>query len=173
MRKSQFCLSSFLSSFSFSDKHSSKTIRCVRIVYIPNDCSTTGHLPFQVWGGVQATTGELQPRNGPPACKTLVFINFCGFCLRIPGVACIVSWLHPDHWTCALQWAMSLLPGNCQNQKLDYSFLYLLDAEDHLNAMEDVVVHLDTFGSPQRDSTFVWRWVVVTSDHIELSFVWK
>ena len=79
----------FLSS-SFSDKHNSKTIQCMRILYLPNDCSTTGHLPFLVWGGVQATTGELWPRNSPPVCKTLVFVDFCGFCLRIPGVAHIV-----------------------------------------------------------------------------------
>ena len=54
-----------LLSFFFSDKHSSKAIRRERILYIPNNFSTTGHLPFLVWGGVRATTGELRPRNGP------------------------------------------------------------------------------------------------------------
>ena len=37
-------------------------------------------------------------------------------------------------------------------QKFDYSFLYLLGLEDLFSATEDVVVHLDTFGSPQHDS---------------------
>ena len=54
---------------------------------IPNNCSTTGHLPFLVWGGIRVTTGELRPRNGPPVSKTLIFVDFCGFCLCIPGVA--------------------------------------------------------------------------------------
>ena len=88
----------FIFFLSSSVTHNSKTIRCMPILYIPNDCSATEQLPFLVWGGVQATTGELRPRNGPPVCKTLVFINFCGFCLRIPGVARIVR-PHPDYWT--------------------------------------------------------------------------
>ena len=41
-------------------------------MYVPNDCSATGHLPFLVWGGVQATTGELRPQNGLPVRRTLV-----------------------------------------------------------------------------------------------------
>ena len=43
-----------------------------------------------------------------------------------------------------LQCATSLLAGNYE-QKLDYSFLYLLDVENHFSATEDVVVHLDIF----------------------------
>ena len=39
-RPLQHCSSSIF----FSDKHSSKTIRCMRIVYIPSNCSTTGQL---------------------------------------------------------------------------------------------------------------------------------
>ena len=41
--------------------------------------------------------------------------------------------------------------------ELDYSFLYLLDVEDHLSATGNTVVHLDTFGSPQRNSACVGR----------------
>ena len=64
---------------------------CANIIHtVPNDCSTTGHLPFLVWDGVRAPTGKLRSRNNPPVCKMLVFIDFCGFCLRIPGVAHIV-----------------------------------------------------------------------------------
>ena len=92
-----------LSSSSFflllsSVMHNSKTIRCMQILYIPNDFSATEHLPFLVWGGVRATTGELRPRNGPRVCKTSVFVDFWGFCLRNPGVERIVR-PHPDYWT--------------------------------------------------------------------------
>ena len=48
---------------SFADKLNTKTIVCMGIVHISNDCSATGHLPFLVSGGVRATTGELRPRN--------------------------------------------------------------------------------------------------------------
>ena len=89
----------------------------MKILYIPNDCSTTGHLPFLVWGGVRATTGEVRPRNGPPMCKTLMFINFCGYYLRIPGVARIVR-PHPDYLMHALRCATSLLAGNCQQAEV-------------------------------------------------------
>ena len=40
-----------------------------RLLYISNNCSTTRHLPFLVWGGAQATTGKLRPRNGPPSMQ--------------------------------------------------------------------------------------------------------
>ena len=36
--------------FLSSVMHNSKTIRCIQILYIPNDCSTTGHLPFPDMG---------------------------------------------------------------------------------------------------------------------------
>ena len=75
--KIQFCSSSFFFFFFFffffcfffssTGTHiyscSSKTICCMQILYLPNDCSTTGHLPFLVFGDVQATNGELWPRN--------------------------------------------------------------------------------------------------------------
>ena len=54
-----------LSSSFFSEKHSSKTIWHMRILHIPNDCSTTGCLPFLFWGGVWAMTGELRPETIP------------------------------------------------------------------------------------------------------------
>ena len=117
----------------------------MQILYIPNDCSATEHLPFPVWGGVQATSGELRPRNGPPVCKALVFVDFCGFCLRIPGVARIVR-PHPHYRTSVFYSVGQVcLQITVSRQKFDYSFLYLLALEDQFNATEDAVVHLDTF----------------------------
>ena len=58
-------LSFFLSFFrsSFADKLNLKTILCMRILHIPNNCSAiTGRLPFLVWCSVRATTGKLWPR---------------------------------------------------------------------------------------------------------------
>ena len=97
MRKKSLLFIFFLSSSSCSsDMHNSNTIQSMQILYIPNDCSTTEHLPFLVWSSVQATTGELRPRNGPPVCNVLMFVDFCGFGLCIPGLARIVR-PHSDY----------------------------------------------------------------------------
>ena len=60
-------------------------------------------------------------------------------------------------------------------QKFDFtcSFFYLLGLEDQFSTTEDIVMHLDTFGSPQRDSACFWRCVAVTSNHLDISSVWK
>ena len=50
---------------------------------------------------------------------------------------------HPEYRTHA----------TASKQKFNYSFLYLLGLENQFSARKDAVVHLDTFGSPQRDST--------------------
>ena len=55
-------LLSFLPSFCSEELHL-KTIACMRIVNILNDCSATWHPPFLGLCGVWATTGELRPRN--------------------------------------------------------------------------------------------------------------
>ena len=62
-QKFGFC--SFLSFFLsfFLEELYLKTIACMRILHMPNDCSATWHLPFLAWGGIWATTGELRPRN--------------------------------------------------------------------------------------------------------------
>ena len=86
--------------FSFSDQHVLKTIWCIWILYVPNDCSMTRHLPFLVWGGVWATTGELQPQNCFQKCLMCLIVDFWGLCSIIPGLACIVR-PHPDYWMCA------------------------------------------------------------------------
>ena len=59
----------------------------MQILYILNGYSSTGDLSFLVYGGVQATTGELRSRKRPPVRKTFSFRHFFSFCLRIPGVA--------------------------------------------------------------------------------------
>ena len=67
----------------------------MQILYIPNDCSTTGHLPFLFWGDVRATTKKLSPRMQDARVRRLLWLF-----LRIPGVAHIVR--------------PQLLAGNCQ-----------------------------------------------------------
>ena len=47
------------------------------------------------WEGEEVDV-HVRPRNGPLVCKTLAFVGFCGFYLRIPGVAHIVR-PHPDN----------------------------------------------------------------------------
>ena len=39
-----------------------KIVQCMSILYITNNSarSATGHLPFLIWGGVRAMTGELR-----------------------------------------------------------------------------------------------------------------
>ena len=44
-----------------------------------NNCSATGHLPFVVWGGIRATTGELWPRNCLQGHLAFSFADFWGF----------------------------------------------------------------------------------------------
>ena len=45
----------FVHFLSIFDKLYSKTIVCMQILHIPNDCSANGHLTFLFWGGVQAS----------------------------------------------------------------------------------------------------------------------
>ena len=68
-------LLSFFFSF-FADKLHTKTIVCMQILHIPNDCSATGHLPFLGWGGVLATTGMLWPQNCLQRHLVRSFIDF-------------------------------------------------------------------------------------------------
>ena len=51
----------------------------MRILYIPNDCSSTGDVPFLVWGGVQATTGKVAPQKQFPKAHHNLFVDFLGF----------------------------------------------------------------------------------------------
>ena len=52
---------SFVQLLSFFKKHNLKTTRCMRILYIPNDCSFTGQVLFSVWDGVRPMTSKLWP----------------------------------------------------------------------------------------------------------------
>ena len=67
------------------------------ILYISNDSSATWHLPFLVWDSIQATTGELWPRNCLQSHFAPLVVDFWGFRSIIPGVAHIVK-PHPDYW---------------------------------------------------------------------------
>ena len=154
-----FFLSFFLSFFSSSsDKHSSKTILCMRILYIPNDCSTTGHLPFLVRGGVRATTGKLRQRNGPPVCKTLAFVDFC---LRIPGVARIVR-PQPDYWkhvaVCDEFATRQLLVSRSSTIVIS---IYLILKINLVQWKTPLCIQI-SFESPQCESACFWRWVALT-----------
>ena len=91
------------------------------------------------------TSYDWQATAKKTVCKTFIFVDFCGFCLSIPGVArtCITR---PQlyYWTRAfyrVRWVC--WQTNVSKQKFDYSFLYLLALEDQFNAMEYAVVHLD------------------------------
>ena len=98
-KKFQFS-SYFLSFFfSFSNKLNLKTIVCMWILQIPNDCSATGHLSFLVWGTIRATTGKLRPQNGLKRCLACSVVNFWGFCSIILSMAHIVR-PHPDACNC-------------------------------------------------------------------------
>ena len=77
--------------------HNYKTILRMQILYIPNNCSTKGHWPFLVWGGIQATTSQLQPRNCLQRCIAFSLGHIWGFCSCISGVTCIVR-PHSDYW---------------------------------------------------------------------------
>ena len=76
-------LSFFLLLSSYSATHNFKTIRHMwliyisndRIIYISNDCSAAGYLPFLVWGSVRATTSDYGHETVSPVCKTFSFSN--------------------------------------------------------------------------------------------------
>ena len=121
---------------------------------------------FLAWGGIRATTGELWPRNGAPAHTTLSFSNFCGFCLRVPGVARIVR-PHLDYWTRAF-YSVGWL-WICRSSTIVFS-IYLLLKTNLMPWKTPLCIYIP-FGSPQRDSACSWRWVVVTSNHLGISFV--
>ena len=95
----------------------------MRILHIPNNCSATGHLLFLGWGGIRATTGNYDLKT---VSKNALHALKLGHTRTDPTVS---------------------------KQKFDYSFLCLLGLEDQIGTTEDIVVHLDAFGSPQHDST--------------------
>ena len=105
---------------------------CVRILHIPNDCSATEHLRFLVWGGVRATASKLSPKtprvHGRRRLGLQNLFNYSGrgtYNQATPGL---------------------LNACKCEHAEISQDF-------DQFSATEDVIVHLATFGSPQRDST--------------------
>ena len=94
-------LAVFFLFFFFSDKHKLKGVRCMQILYIPNHCSTTLHLPFLVWGGIRARTVKLWPQSCLQRCIFLLFGHLFGLlhnkctCIhvhrRLLGVCCYLA----------------------------------------------------------------------------------
>ena len=87
----QYCSSPFFLSSpfffsSFTDELNLKTIACMQILHIPNDCcyraSSFSGLGRSMSYNWQATASKLSPK-----CLTCSFVNFWGFCLRILGMA--------------------------------------------------------------------------------------
>ena len=144
---------------------------------VPNDCSMTDHLPFLVCGGVRATTGKLRPRNCPPVCKTLVFVDFWGFFSIISGVAHKVK-PHPDYWTRVTgcdelasnrqrdqQWVVS------RNSTIVFStYMYLALKTNSMQPKTPLCIWIP-FGCPQHDSICFQRGVAVTSNHLNTKSV--
>ena len=98
----------------------------MQILYIPNNCSTTGHVSFLVWGNVRAMASKLISKDA------------------------LHSWLGTSGASVYLgvsysQATLGLLKPIVRKPNLDYSSFYLLGLEDQFIAMEDAVVHLDTF----------------------------
>ena len=88
---------------SFLQMHNLK-LYCVRKLCTPNDCSTTGHLPFPVWSDVRGTTGELWPQNCPQGSITFTFRHLWGFrcgmhSQAIPGLlnVCVIHYNELTH----------------------------------------------------------------------------
>ena len=82
-----------------------RTIRCMKILYIPNDCSATGDLNsisglgwvYELW-----FANYIWLRNCPDVHKTFPLGHLFGFCLNSRGVKRIVR-LYPNYWTRVLQ----------------------------------------------------------------------
>ena len=136
---------SFVHFLSFFNERNSKTIWCKQIIYIPNNCSATGHLPFLVWGGVQTTTGELRPQNWLWRHFTCLVVYFWGFCSIIPGVACI-NRPHPDYWTRAT-WVS-------RSSTIVFS-IYLALKTNSVKWKTLLYIYIP-FGAPQCDSARFW-----------------
>ena len=82
-----------LFSFSFFVMYNSKTIQCIWIIHVPNDCSATGILPFLVWGGTRAMATKLSHSVQSNVVRKLLCLLFTSF-----DVTLIVR-TYPDYWT--------------------------------------------------------------------------
>ena len=90
----------------------------MQTIYIRNDSSTTGHLPFPAFSGMQARSGEIQPQNcfqnvtlsHSDTSDTGLLIWTLGYsCNNCESVTYIILRPHLDNWTCVIQAATSLL----------------------------------------------------------------
>ena len=125
----------FLSSF--SNKHNSKTIRCIRILHIPNNCTATGHLSFLVWGSVRATIGKLQPRN-----SYLLFPKMLCVLSRRP-LELLFNYSGRDMYSEATPRSLNACNCEVSRNMIIVFFVYnVLGLEDQFSATEDAVGHL-------------------------------
>ena len=106
-------LSSSSSSSSFFTRHNSKSIRSLRILNIPNDCSANLLHSYLFWGSCELRVASYCLKNVPKMLRVFMgmLVNFshdnCG------GVAHIhVVRPHLDYWARAVQAATSLLASN-------------------------------------------------------------
>ena len=81
----------------------------MRILYIPNNCSATEHLPFLVWGGWQATAKERSHSMQDACVRRLLWLLFMysgwgTYSQATPGLLN----------ACVLRYGTSLLADNCQ-----------------------------------------------------------
>ena len=141
-------------------------------IMILNDCSATESiLPFLV---CTSYDWRATAKKRSPAVQDELFVDFWGFChvIRVWHVWSGHTWtIERVCYRCAT----SLAKATASKQKLDYSFLYLLDVEDHLSATEALCVwHLKIPLDLRNAIAPVFEgWVVVTSDHLDKGSVWK
>ena len=105
----------------------------MQILYIPNNSSAIGDLPFMNWFYVWATTGELRPQNSLPGRKIVLFKHFF---VHIPATD--NSQAMAGHGQAmprvSVRYTMNLLPTNSVCLKVWLSFFYLpCLLEDHLH----------------------------------------
>ena len=113
---------------------------CVRILHIPNDCSTTRHFPFLVWGSVRATTGKLWPQN----CQLLSPKMHCVLGRRLLGFL----YNYSRHGTYSQATPRLLNAWNSESKSLTIVCSIYFSLEDQFSATEDAVVDLDSFCIP-------------------------
>ena len=123
--KFRFCSSSFF--FFPSSSMTQKTIRCVQILSIPNDCSANGDYSYMFLSCVRATTGELWPKKLSQTRFAFSFVRLLAFHPIIVWAWHVWSgytWTTESvrYMQMRLQAATSLLRTNCVEVEVPLSF---------------------------------------------------
>ena len=153
----------------------------MRILYILNDCSSTGHVPFLVWGGVRGTTGKLQPQNCLQKCIMFSLRHFWGFCSIILAAARIIR----SHMDYLLNMCITGCAEFASNQlwvrsRVNSVFFYLLGnrrrlcASRYLLDLRSVIVPISKVSScdysNRLDTNSVWKLLVASCAGLWLKF---